>query len=50
MLKSTFAIYNDYGPEAKKRSAELAKKTLEQIHREYLEAVFTAACRRRLDI
>ncbi|WP_281691906.1 hypothetical protein [Cloacibacillus porcorum] len=50
MLKSTFAIYNDYGPEAKKRSAELAKKTLEQIHREYLETVFTAACRRRLDI
>ncbi|MDO4560150.1 MAG: hypothetical protein Q4C86_04285 [bacterium] len=50
MLKSTFEIYPQYDLEAKKRHAELAKKTLEQIRREYLEAVFTAACRRRLDI
>lgn len=50
MLKSTLRIYGKYDFEAKKRAAELAKKTLEQIHREYLEAVFTAARRHRLDI
>lgn len=50
MLKSTLEIYEKYDQESKRHCAELAKKTLEQIHREYLEAVFTAAVRRRLDI
>ncbi|MEG1602898.1 MAG: hypothetical protein RR091_09405 [Cloacibacillus sp.] len=50
MLKATMEIAKEYGAAEKKEAAELAKKTLEQIHREYLEAVFTAACRRRLDL
>lgn len=50
MLDSTIRIYEKYGLEDKKRSSELARKTLSQIHREYLETLFTAANRHRLDI
>ena len=50
MLRATYKIYPKYDLDAKKRSADLAKKTLEQIHREYLETIFTSAVRRRLDI
>ena len=50
MLKSTQKIYKDYGFEAKKRASDIAKKTIEQLRREYLEAIFTAAVRRRFDI
>lgn len=50
MLQATYKIYAKYDIEAKKRSAEMAKKTLEQLHREYLEAIFTSACRRRFDV
>lgn len=50
MLKATLELCRDYDLEARKRSAALAKKTLEQIHREYLEELFTAARRHRLDI
>ncbi|MDO5115024.1 MAG: hypothetical protein Q4D58_02865 [Synergistaceae bacterium] len=50
MLKATLKIYDRYNIEDRKRNAELAKKTLEQIYREYLERLFTAACRHRFDI
>lgn len=50
MLKATLELCSEYDLEARSRSASLAKKTLEQIHREYLEALFTAARRHRLDI
>ncbi|MCR5336751.1 MAG: hypothetical protein K6E42_09425 [Synergistes sp.] len=50
MLRSTAGIYAEYDAETKKRVAETAKKTVEQIRREYLTVVFTYACRRRLDI
>ena len=50
MLKSTLRLWKEYGEEEKLESAALAKKTGEQVHREYLETIFTAACRRRLDV
>lgn len=50
MLKATLELCSEYDLEARRRSAELAKKTLEQIHCEYLEELFTAARRHRLDI
>ena len=50
MLKSTLRIWKEYDDEAKKRCAEASKKTLEQLHREYLETLFTAAARRRFDL
>ncbi len=50
MLKATLEIYAKYDLEARRRSASLAKKTLEQIYREYLEELFTAARRHRLDL
>lgn len=50
MLEAAKKIEGIYSEEDRRESAELAKKTVEQIHREYLEAIFTAACRRRLDI
>ncbi|MDO4988296.1 MAG: hypothetical protein Q4E17_04650 [Synergistes sp.] len=50
MLDSTYKIYPQYDLDDKKRASELAKMTLEQIRREYMRAIFTAACRRRLNI
>ena len=50
MLKATLELCRVYDLEARRRSASLAKKTLEQIHREYLEELLTAARRHRLDI
>lgn len=50
MLKATLELCLEYDLEARKRSASIAKKTLEQLHREYLEELFTEARRHRLDI
>ncbi len=50
MLKATLELCGEYGLDDRKTSAAIAKKTLEQIHREYLEELFTAARRHRLDI
>ena len=50
MLKATLELCTEYDLEARRHAAALAKKTLEQIQREYLEELFTAARRHRLDI
>ncbi len=50
MLKATVRIYDRYNPDDRETTAANAKKTLEQLHCEYLEALFTSACRQRLDI
>lgn len=50
MLDATHKIYSRYGIEERRRTKELAQKTTEQLLTQYLETVFTAAIRRRLDI
>ena len=50
MLKATLELCTEYDLEARRHAAALAKKTLEQIHREDLEELFTAARRHRLDL
>lgn len=50
MLKATVHIYERYNLDDRETTAANAKKTFEQLHCEYLEALFTSACRQRLDI
>ena len=50
MLNSTHKIYLHYNSEAKMHTREISGRTIEQIHRDYLETIFTAALRRRFDI